>query len=327
MNTQHSTLAQQPFSSRFKPARVVVIGAGLVGSTFAYSLLLSGLAGEIVLIDANQARAEGEAMDLNHAMPFSHATRIWAGSYDDCGAADVVVICAGVAQKPGESRLDLVRRNTDVFGQIIPTVTNSGFEGVLLIATNPVDVLTYVSQKLSGLPAHRVIGSGTVLDTARFRYEISRHFGVDPRSVHADIIGEHGDSSQPVWSGASIGGVKLGDLAKAQNINFDEATKNEIFGRARDAAAFIIPRKGATYYAIAAGLTCIVEAILRDQKTVLCVSSLMNDAEGLDDVCLSLPSVVGRSGIERILHLNLSADEMSGLHHSAQVLKTSIAHG
>ena len=162
--------------------RVVVIGAGLVGSTFAYTLLLSGLAREIVLIDSNQARAEGETMDLNHAMPFSHPTRLWAGSYDDCAAADVVVICAGVGQKPGESRLDLVQRNVAVFNQIVPAVMESGFDGVLLIATNPVDVLTYVSLKLSGLPAHRVIGSGTILDTARFRFEISQHFGVDPRA-------------------------------------------------------------------------------------------------------------------------------------------------
>lgn len=324
MNNQQLTATQQRHSSRFKPARVVVIGAGLVGSTFAYSLLLSGLAGEIVLVDANQARAAGEAMDLNHAMPFSHPTRIWAGSYDDCSGADVVVICAGVGQKPGESRLDLVRHNADVFGQIIPAIMKSGFDGVLLIATNPVDVLTYVSLKVSDLPASRVIGSGTILDTARFRFEISRHFGVDTRSVHANIIGEHGDSAQPVWSSAHIGGVKLGGLATAQEVPFDEATKNEIFARARDAAASIIQSKGATYYAIAAGLTCIVEAILRDQNTVLCVSGLVNDYEGIDDVCLSLPRVLNRNGAERILPLKLSPDELSGLHNSARILKTNI---
>jgi len=325
MNNQQLTTTQQRHSSCFKPARVAVIGAGLVGSTFAYTLLLSGLAGEIVLIDANRGRAEGEAMDLNHALLFSHATRIWAGETNDCAGADVVVISAGVAQKAGESRLALAQRNVAIFGQIIPAVMDSGFDGVLLLATNPVDVLTYVSLKLSGLPARRVIGSGTVLDTARFQFEISRHFGVDPRNVHADIIGEHGDSAQPVWSSANIGGVRLHDLAAAQAIPLDQATKDEIFGRTRDAAAQIIERKGATYYAVAAGLTSIVQAILRDQNTVLCVSSLVNNYGDIDDVCLSLPSVVGRNGIERILHSNLNAEEMSGLHCSAQVLKTSIA--
>ncbi|MDF2440660.1 MAG: L-lactate dehydrogenase [Abditibacteriota bacterium] len=324
MNNQPSTI-QPPNQMRTKPARVAIIGTGLVGSTCAYTLLLSGLAGEIVLIDANHARAQGEAMDLNHAMPFSHATRIWAGSAEDCAGADVVIVSAGVAQKPGESRLELVQRNAAIFGQIIPAVIHSGFDGVLLIATNPVDVLTYMSLKLSGLPARRVIGSGTILDTARFRFEISRHFGVDPRSVQADIVGEHGDSSQPVWSGANVGGIKLEALAAAQNVVFNQETKDEIFARARDAAASIIQSKGATYYAIAAGLTCIVEAVLRDQNTVLCVSSLMDNLEDMDELCLSLPSVVNRSGIERILTPDLSAKEMSGLRHSAQVLKASIA--
>ena len=320
MNTQN--LDPKP---QFKPRRVAAIGTGFVGSTFAYTLLLSGVASEIVLIDANTARARGEAMDINHAMPFAPATRVWAGSYDDCGAADVVVISAGVGQKPGESRLDLVQRNVAVFGQIIPAVINSGFEGVLLLATNPVDVMTYVALQLSGLPASRVIGSGTVLDSARFRFEISQHFGVDPHSVHGDIIGEHGDSSAPVWSNATVGGISVHDLAVAQDVEFDQKIRDAIFGRARDAAAAIIPAKGATYYGIAAGLTCIVEAILRDQKTILCVSSLVKNYHGLDEVCLSLPSVVGRTGIESVLHPDLSADETSALRASAQVLKTSIA--
>ena len=305
--------------------RVVVIGAGLVGSTFAYSLLLSGLSSEIVLIDSNSARAEGEAMDLNHAMPFSHPKAFGRAVTMIAARLMWLLFAPGVGQKLGESRLDLVQRNVAVFNQIIPAVMNSGFDGVLLIATNPVDVLTYVSLKLSGLPAHRVIGSGTILDTARFRFEISRHFTVDPQSVHALVIGEHGDSAQPVWSSASIGGMNLHELAAAQNIPFDEATKNAVCGRTRDAAAQIIKSKGATYYAIAAGLTTIVEAILRDQNTVLCVSGLVNDYEGIDDVCLSLPCVVNRNGIERLLPTKLSEEESAGLHLSAQVLKKSIA--
>ncbi len=305
--------------------RVVVIGAGFVGSTFAYTLLLSGLTAEIVLVDANQARAEGEAMDLSHALPFSHASRVWAGDYADCAQADVVVISAGVNQKPGESRLDLVRRNADIFDQIIPRVTNSGFKGVLVVATNPVDVLTYLTIKKSGLPPQRVIGSGTILDTARFRFELSQYCGVDPRNVHAYIIGEHGDSSRPVWSGASIGGMPLLDYCQARGLELSSATQEQMFHRARDAARDIIARKGATYYAIAAGLLRLVEAILRDQNTVLCVSSMVHGYEGISDVCLSLPSIVNRSGLAQVLPLKLAPDEADGLRHSAQVLKTSIA--
>ncbi len=306
-------------------ARVAVIGAGLVGSSFAYTLLLSGLAGEIVLIDANHARAEGEAMDLGHAAPLSRSTRIWAGDYADCAGAEIVVIAAGVNQKPGESRLDLVKRNADIFGQIVPQITETGFNGVLLIATNPVDVLTYLAQQLSDLPASRVIGSGTVLDSARLRFEIGRHCGVDAQNVHAYLIGEHGDSSQPVWSRATIGGMALDDYCAAQNIAFDAATKDRLFHAARDAAGQIIPRKGATYYAIAAGLMRIVEAILRDQNSVLPISSLIQNYQGINKVCLSLPSIVNADGVRQVLPLQLAADEIEGLQRSAEVLKRGIA--
>ena len=305
--------------------RVVVIGAGLVGSSFAYTLLLSGLAGEIVLIDANHARAEGEAMDLGHAAPLSRSTRIWAGDYADCAGAEVVVIAAGANQKPGQSRLDLVKINADILGQIIPQITELGFEGVILVATNPVDILTYVAQKLSPLPAARVFGSGTVLDSARLRFEIGRHCGVDANHVHAYLIGEHGDSSQPVWSSASIGGMPLDDYCASQNIAHDQNTKDQLFHAARDAAGQIIPRKGATYYAIAAGLMRIVEAIARDQNSVLCVSSLVNGYENINEVCLSLPSVVNRQGIRHVLPLQLAPDESAGLRRSAEVLKNGIA--
>jgi len=307
------------------PMRVAIVGAGNVGATFAYALLLSGLAAEIVLVDVNRAKAEGEAMDLNHTVPFAHPTRIWAGDYADCAGAAVTVIAAGVGQRPGETRLDLVRRNADVFRQVVPQVVQHNPNGILLIATNPVDVLTYVAWKLSGQPSQRVIGSGTILDTARFRHLLSQHFGVDPRSVHAYIIGEHGDSEVPVWSLANIAGMRLPAFCAAHGLDHDQAAMDEIFHQTRDAAYHIIERKGATYYAVAAGLMRIVEAILRDQSTVLSVSSLIEDYYGISDVCLSLPTVVDRGGVERVLRLELSTEEIEGLRHSAQVLIETLA--
>jgi L-lactate dehydrogenase len=307
------------------PARVAVVGAGNVGATFGYALLLSGLAAEIVLIDANQARAEGEAMDLNHAVPFAHPTRIWPGSYADCGGAVVTVVAAGANQKPGETRLDLVRKNAAIFGSIIPELARHNPSGTLLIATNPVDVLTSIAFRLSGLPRQRVIGSGTILDTARFRYLLSQHFGVDPRSVHAHIVGEHGDSEVPVWSLANIAGLRLPDFCAAQGRVYEPAAMQAIFEQTRDAAYQIINRKGATYYAVAAGLMRIVEAILRDQNTVLSVSSLIDDYYGLSDVCFSLPSVVNRGGIAQVLRLALDAREVEALRQSAEVLRSTLA--
>lgn len=305
------------------PIRVAVVGMGNVGATFAYALLLSGLSAEIVLLDVNRAKAEGEAMDLNHTEPFTHPTRIWAGDYLDCAGAAVTVVTAGAAQNPGETRLDLVKRNYDIFARIVPEVAKQNPEGIILIATNPVDVLTFASLKLSGLPSKRVIGSGTILDTARFRHLLSEYFDVDPRSVHAYIVGEHGDSEVPVWSLANIAGMRLPDFARAAGIPHDQWQMDEIFKQTRDAAYHIIQRKGATYYAVAAGLMRIVEAILRDQHTVLSVSSLVSDYYGISDVCLSLPTIVNRGGIQRILHLDLSAEEEKGLRNSAEVLRNT----
>jgi L-lactate dehydrogenase len=304
-----------------QPVRVVVVGAGNVGATFAYALLFRGLAAEIVLIDANHARAEGEAMDLNHAEPFTNPTRVWAANYDDCAGAAIVVVCAGAGQRPGETRLDLVKRNADIFAKIIPEIVRRNPDGILLIATNPVDVLTQVSQKLAGLPVNRVIGSGTILDTARFRHLLGRHFKVEPRSVHAYIIGEHGDSEVPVWSLANIAGLRLADYAELNGISHDERALDDIFRQTRDAAYHIIERKGATYFAVAAGLMRIVEAILRDQRTVLSVSSLVNGYYGIENLCLSLPAIVGRNGIERVLRLHLNEKEEAALKRSAEVLK------
>lgn len=308
-----------------QPVRVAIIGAGNVGATFAYALLISGLASEIVLIDANFRKAEGEAMDLNHAVPLSRTARVWAGDYPDCAGAVITVITAGANQKPGETRLDLATRNADIFRQIVPKVVQHNPNGIILVATNPVDVLSYATWKISGLPAQRVFGSGTILDTARFRFLLSQHFGVDPRSVHAYIIGEHGDSEVPAWSIANIAGMNFQQFCEQHGLGCEQAALNQIYEQTRDAAYQIIERKGATYYAVASGLVRIAEAILRDEGSVLSVSSLIHDYYGINDIFLSLPSVVDRGGVERVLRLKLNDTEREGLVHSAQVLQTLAA--
>lgn len=307
------------------PQRVAIIGTGHVGATCAYALLLGGLTPEIVLIDKDHRRAEGEAMDLMHAVPFHEPTRIWAGSYEDLAGAGVVVIAAGVNQRPGETRLELLARNAAVFGDIVPRIVAHNPEAIILITTNPVDVLTYASLKLSGLPSSRVIGSGTILDTSRFRSLLSRYFEVEARSVHAYIIGEHGDSEVPVWSLATIGGMHLAEYRAATGQALDPAVKVDIFENTRRAAYHIIERKGATYYAVAAGVERIVRAILRDESTVLTVSSLVTGYYGIDGVCLSLPSIVNRSGIARVLHPPLADDEVEALKRSSAVLREAQA--
>ncbi|HXY13737.1 MAG TPA: L-lactate dehydrogenase [Terriglobales bacterium] len=304
--------------------RVAIVGLGNVGATFAYALLLSGLAAEIVLIDANRAKAEGEAMDLNHAVPFTHPTNVWAGDYSDCAGAVVTVLAAGAPQTPGETRLHLINKNAAIWRSIVPEVARHNPHGILLIATNPVDVLTYATLKLSALPPQSVIGSGTILDTARFRYLLSQHFGVDARSVHAYIIGEHGDSEVPVWSSANIAGMRLREFHKMQGMHYDAPVVDKIFAQTRDAAYHIIERKGATYYAVAAGLMRITQAILRNQRTVLSVSSLITDYYGIDDVCFSLPTVIDRGGVEQVLRLELDSQELGNLRRSAEILKQTI---
>jgi L-lactate dehydrogenase len=305
-------------------ARVAIVGTGAVGSTFAYALLMSGLASEIVLIDANKSKAEGEVMDLNHAVPFTHPTRICTGDYADCAGAAVTVLAAGVPQKPGQTRLECVQANARIWREIMPEITRNNSRGILLIATNPVDVLTYAAWKLSGFPAARVLGSGTILDTARFRFLLSQHFGVDPRSVHAYIIGEHGDSEVPAWSLANIAGMRLTDYCRANGLPYEPDVMEKIFELTRDAAYHIIQRKGATYYAVAAGLLRITQSILRHQNTVLSVSSLIQDYYGISDVCFSLPTVIDRSGIRRVLRLELDESESAKLRHSANILRRTI---
>lgn len=304
--------------------KIAIVGVGNVGATFAYALLGSGLASQIVLIDANQARAEGEAMDLNHAVPLTHSTSIRAGTYAECAGAAIVVITAGTAQKPGETRLDLVKRNYAIFQTIIPQIVQANPDGILLIAANPLDVLSYAAMKLSGFPANRVIGSGTILDTARFRYLLSQHAGVDPRSVHAYIIGEHGDSEVPVWSLANIAGMNLAEYCKMNCESYDESVYKKIFENTRDAAYHIIERKGATFYGIGMGLVRICEAILRGQNTVLSVSTLIDDYYGINDVYLSLPCVIGHDGVKKFMRLPLDEKEIAGLQKSAAILKETL---
>jgi len=260
-------------------------------------------------------------MDLNHTVPFTHPTRVWAGDYSDCAGAAVTVLAAGAGQKPGETRLDLIKKNAAIWRDIIPNVVRNNPNGIILIATNPVDVLTYAAWKLSGLPSKRVIGSGTILDTARFRYLLSQHFCVDASSVHAYIIGEHGDSEVPIWSLANIAGMRLPEFCKMQGLAYDPKVMDEIFTQTRDAAYHIIERKGATYYAVAAGLMRITQAILRNQSTVLSVSSLVKDYCGISDVCFSLPTVIDRGGIEKAICLELAANEIEQLRHSAEILR------
>ena len=302
-------------------SKVVVVGAGMVGSTTAYTLMTNGTAGEIVLIDVNKERAIGEAMDIAHALPFGGPAYVTAGDYPDCAGAAVVVISAGAAKKPGETRLDLVRKNTEILRQIVPQITAHNQECILLMVTNPVDILTYAMWKISGFPAERVLGSGTSLDTARFRYSLGRYFEVNPRSVHAYIIGEHGDTEVPVWSLANIAGMRLNEFCKATGLCHDERDLRTLFENVRDAAYQIIQRKGATYFAIGAAVDAIVRVILRDQRTVLTVSTLMDGAYGVSDIYLSLPTVLGRAGAVRVLELTLNEQETEGFRKGAETLK------
>ncbi len=304
-----------------RSGRIVIIGAGLVGSTFAYSLMINGLVSEIVMLDVNQERLEGEVMDLNHGIAFVRPVQVRMGTYSDCKDADLIVIAAGSNQKPGETRIDLLTRNTEIFRAIIDQIKASGSNSILLIATNPVDIMTYITYKLSGFQSNRVIGSGTVLDSARFRFLLSHHCHVDPSNVHAYIIGEHGDTEVPVWSLANIAGLRFTDFCPVCGRDCGSMPKDMIFNDVKNAAYKIIKGKGATYYAIGLALVQIAESILRDEYSVLTVSSLLNGEYGLEDVCLSLPSIVCRQGIQKKISLSLSSEELEGLRHSANTLK------
>jgi L-lactate dehydrogenase len=296
-------------------------GAGAVGASAAYALMMSGLVSEIVLVDVNERRAEGEAMDLMQGAPFVRPVTIRAGSYADCADCQIVVITAGAAQKPGETRLDLVRKNTGIFRDMIPEIARAAPHSILLVVANPVDILTLAALEASGFPPGRVIGSGTVLDTARLRSLVGQRLNIDPRSVHGYVIGEHGDSEVVVWSRATAAGLPIDEFCSQRGSRCDSAMQAEISEQVRRAAYEIIERKGATYYAIGLGVRHVVEAILRDQNTVLTVSTLMTGQFGISDICLSLPSIVDHGGVEGVLQPMLSDDELAALRRSAGVLR------
>lgn len=299
--------------------RVVIIGCGHVGATSAYSLLINGVVEELVLIDKDSNSLLGEVMDLQHAVPLSRPVRIWAGDYSEAAEADIVVIAAGVGSKPGETRLDLLGRNAVVVREIMQELKQVNFDGIILMTTNPVDILAQIAQAESGLPVQKVIGSGTVLDTARLRAMLGEELGVEARSVHAYIIGEHGNSEVATWCAARVGGVPLTEFCQPNCPDFPR-----ILERVRDAAPEIIQHKGYTSFAIASCVTRICEAILRDERTILPVSTMTSGQYGISGVYLSLPCVVGRGGVERVIELPLDTAEREGLLASAALLTRTL---
>lgn len=304
--------------------KVAVIGCGFVGSATAFALMQSGLFSEMVLIDVDTRKAEGEAMDISHGVPFNRPTKIYAGTYDDIADAAVVIVTAGANQKPGETRLDLVQKNVGIFKTIIPEISKRNFAGILLIVANPVDILTLVALKLSGLPENRVMGSGTVLDTARLKSELGQHLSVDTRSVHAFIIGEHGDSEIAAWSSANISGIPLNDFCEMRGHFEHKEHMEQIAERVKNSAYEIIERKHATYYGVAMAVKRICEVIVRDEKSILPVSSYMHGEYGIEDVVLSMPAVVGINGVEDKVPIKLSEEEIIALQESAKTLKAVV---
>jgi L-lactate dehydrogenase len=300
--------------------KVAVVGCGFVGSASAFSLMQSGLFSEMVLLDANHAKAEGEAMDISHGASYKRPMKIYAGTYDDITDASIIVITAGAGQKPGESRLDLVHKNVGILKTIIPEIVKRDCEGILLIVSNPVDILTYAALKMSGFPENRVIGSGTVLDTGRLKYELGKHLGVDSRSVHSFIIGEHGDSEIAAWSNTNVSGISLNEFCEMRGYYDHKMSTRAIAEKVKNSAYEIIEKKGATYYGIAMAVERICEVILRDEKTILPVSSMMHGEYGIENVVLSLPAVIGKHGLETKVPISLNEEEIRKLKESAELL-------
>ena len=305
--------------------KCAVIGIGNVGASIAYTYSRSGLMSDLVLIDLDKRRAEGEAMDLSHGLPFSSPMRIYAGEYADIADAALIVIAAGVAQREGERRLSLLKRTRAVFHSVVDQIVKVTKDAILLVVTNPVDILTYETIRLSGYPPARVIGSGTVLDSARLKQLLSERFSIDARNIHALIIGEHGDSELPVWSGANVSGLNLDDYCRGMGHPFNATEREEMFRSVRDAAYRIIEAKGATYYAIAAAVMRITECILRSENSILPVSCRLDGQYGLYDIVLGIPAVIGRDGVREVLNIPLSEEELFLLHASAARVRAESA--
>ena len=307
--------------SKVNPRKVAMIGCGFVGSASCFALMQSGLFSEMVLIDANQAKAEGEAMDIAHGLPFARPMNIYAGTYDDIADAAIIIVSAGTARAPGETRLDLVKKNIRIFGFIMPELKKRDIGGVLVIVANPVDVLTYAAIQMSGLPENRVFGTGTVLDSARLKTMIGDYVGVDPRNCHAYVVGEHGDSEIVAWSSAKISGLPLEDYCMLKDLKDYKEQEELIAERVKNSAYEIIKRKGATYYGIAMSVKRVCEAVIRDEKTVLPVSHLQHGEYGVKDVAMSTPALVGINGIEGEIPIDLNMDEQERLLASARTLR------
>ena len=288
------------------PKKAAVIGCGFVGAATAFTLMQSKLFSELVLLDANHDKAVGEAEDIGHGIPFAGEMDIYAGDYDDIADCSIIIVTAGANQKPNETRLDLVQKNVAIYKSIIPEIAKRNYEGILLIVSNPVDILTYVAQKLSGLPERRVIGSGTVLDTARLKYALSQHLNVDSRNIHSFIIGEHGDSEIAAWSSTNISGVPLDDFLEMRGHMHPDMDKQEIAEKVKNSAYDIIAKKHATYYGIAMSVRRICECIVRDEKSILPISTVMHGDFGIEDVCLSMPTILSAEGVETHIPIELS---------------------
>jgi L-lactate dehydrogenase len=307
--------------------KVGIVGSGFVGATAGYALVMSGVGRELVLVDKNGARAEAEADDLRHAVPFAHPLDIRAGGYEDLKDCRAVLLCAGVGQKPGETRLQLLRRNAAVFAEVVPQVLANAPEAVLVVATNPVDVMTHLAARYAascGAPAGRVFGSGTTLDTARFRSLLGAHCGVDPHHVHAHVVGEHGDSEVLTWSLATVGGMPLQSFALLRGLDLSDKVRQDIDGKVRRAAYTIIGGKGATYYGIGSALARILDVVLHDQRAILTVCAQTSDVAGVRDVTVALPRLVGGQGVLETFPLPLDHEESARLRASAAVIRKAL---
>ena len=302
------------------PRKVAVIGCGFVGSATAFTLMQSKLFSEMVLLDVDYDKADGEAKDIAHGIPFSGQMKIYAGEYDDISDAAIIIITAGANQKPDETRLDLVKKNVGIYKSIIPEIARRDYQGILLIVSNPVDILTYTALKLSGMPENRVIGSGTVLDTARLKYALSEHLNVDSRSIHSFIIGEHGDSEVAVWSSANVSGIPLHNFCEMRGYFQHQKAMKEIAENVKNSAYDIIAKKRATYYGIAMAVNRICECIVRDEKSILPVSTIMHGEYGIEEIALSMPAIVGAQGIENHVPISLNETETEQLKNSAKAL-------